>query len=272
MKDVIINWIVTNGIPILTIIVVALVADIFVNGLFGKVRQIRTYDLDEQDKRIKTVLSVIQSALKVLIFIIALLSILDQLHINIKPILAAAGVLGVAIGFGSQRFIEDIISGLIIILNREIRVGDVVKINGIQGYVEKITLNMVVLRDMEGSVSFIRNGKIDIVSNLTQDFSFYVTDISVSYSTDVEHAIQVIKSVGQDLLENGTSKDSILAPIEVFGLDKFDDSAIIIKTRIKTKPIKQWEVGREFNLLLKKAFDREGIEIPFPQCSVHIEK
>lgn len=223
----------------------------------------------EEEKKIKTFRQIIKSVFDIFIIIICSLMIIEKLGINIAPILAAAGVVGLAIGFGSQRLVEDIITGITLLVTDQIRVGDVVKIGEYAGFVESIDLKMVVLRDLSGNVHFIRNGKIDIVTNMTKDFSYYVMDIGIAYKENVESVIQIIKQVDEELRQDENIAENILEPVEVLGLDKFDDSAVIIKARIKTKPIKQWEVGRAFNLRLKNKFDELGIEIPFPHRTLY---
>jgi small conductance mechanosensitive channel len=204
------------------------------------------------------------------VMIIAVIMILGEFGIQIGPILAAAGIVGVAIGFGSQYLVQDVISGFFILLQDQIRVGDVVIIGGKGGLVEKVSLKNTVLRDLSGNVHFIRNGTIDVVTNMTKDFSQYVFEIGVAYRENVDEVIEVAKAVDEDLRNDDEYKDDILEPLEVLGLDKFADSALIIKARTKTRPIKQWRVAREFNRRLKIAFDEKGIEIPFPHVTLYM--
>lgn len=272
IKNLVYTWLITSGLKILLIIglLVGLIkiVKISTNKLLHLYST--TSDNPEYDKKIQTVKSITISLINFIIISIGTVLILQELGINVGPILAAAGVLGVAIGFGSQRFIEDIISGFIILLNDQIRVGDVVQIGDKNGYVEKIDLQMVVLRDLSGNVHFIRNGKIDIVTNMTRDYSYYVFDIGVAYKENIENVVAILNAIGHELEQDSAFSDDILAPLEILGLDKFDESAIIIKARIKTKPIKQWGIGREFNLRLKNKFDEFGIEIPFPHRTLYI--
>ena len=196
-------------------------------------------------------------------------NILQDLGIDMKPILATAGVLGVAVGFGAQRFVQDVIACLNILLTGQIRVGDVVKVQGVAGTVERVTLTMVVLRSYEGCVHYIRNGLIDIITNQTRDFSFAVLDISVAYKENIPYVMQVLKETGDELKNDSEFREKILDNIEILGLDSFDESSILVKCRIKTYPQFQWEVKRKFNLMIKERFDKEGIEIPFPQIVVN---
>jgi small conductance mechanosensitive channel len=196
--------------------------------------------------------------------------ILEKLGIQIGPILAAAGVLGLAVGFGAQKLVEDVISGFFILLEDQIRVNDVVVISGTGGLVEKVNLRMVVLRDLAGNVHYIRNGSIGTVTNMTKEYSRYVFDIGVAYREDTDEVVEVIKKVDEEMRADSGFKDLILEPIEILGVDKFADSAVIIKARTKTKPVQQWAVGREFNRRLKKKFDELGIEIPFPHTTLYM--
>ena len=265
------GWIITSGLQIVLVIVVMLVVSkvlhVAVNRAIG--RAARTDDV-EQKKRSDTLRSTINSLISVAVFTIALVVVLGQLGIEIGPILAAAGVLGLAVGFGAQTLVADLISGFFILLDEQIRVGDVVDIAGKGGLVEKVNLRMVTLRDLAGNVHFVRNSSISVVTNMTKEYSRYVFDIGVAYREDVDEVIEVIRMVDAELRGDPAYSDSILEPIEILGLDAFADSAVIIKARTKTRPIKQWEVGREFNRRLKKAFDARDIEIPFPHVTLYM--
>jgi small-conductance mechanosensitive channel len=266
-----IEWVVTSGLRILLIIILTLVvlrvAKFVSNRVFGF--SAKATDL-EFKKRMDTLSSLTSHILFVAILFVSAIIILGELGVEIGPVIAAAGIVGVALGFGAQSLVQDVISGFFMLLEDQIRVGDVIQVGDKGGVVEKITLRTVVLRDLSGNVHFIRNGQIQVVTNMTKEYGRYVFDIGVAYKEDVDHVIEVVKRVDEELRGNPGFKDDILEPIEILGLDKFADSAIIIKARIKTKPIKQWAVGREFNRLLKKRFDEEGIEIPFPHVTLYI--
>lgn len=227
---------------------------------------------EEFQKRKNTLKSITTSVIDIFIAVSAFLLILYTIGVDIAPILAAAGVVGIAVGFGAQRFIEDIITGIIILTEDQIRVGDVVKIADKGGLVEKVDLKMVVLRDLSGNVHYIRNGRIDTITNMTKEFSRFVFDIGVAYRENIDEVIEIIKQVDEELRNDEEYKNDILEPIEVFGLERFDDSAQIIRARIKTKPIKQWNIARAFNKRLKKKFDENNVEIPFPHRTIYIGK
>ncbi len=243
------------------------IANILINKIMKKII-LKLEDL-ESKKQYNTLRLILISIMDTIIFLFFGTNILEDIGIDMKPILATAGVLGIAVGFGAQRFIQDVIAGLNILLTGQIRVGDVVKVQGVAGTVERVTLTMVMLRSYEGCVHYIRNGLIDIVTNQTRSFSYAVLDISVAYKEDISHVMDILKQTGDELKNDIKFKDMILDDIEVLGLDSFDDSSILIKCRIKTYPQFQWEVKREFNLRIKEKFDSLGIEIPFPQIVVN---
>jgi small conductance mechanosensitive channel len=223
----------------------------------------------ESGKRADTLMNILYGAGKVVIWAIFLMILLKKLGVDIGPILAGAGIIGLAVGFGAQELVRDFLSGFFILLENQIRKGDVAIINGTGGLVEDIALRTITLRDFSGTTHIFQNGKINTISNMTMEWSAMVFDIGVAYKEDPEQVISVMKQVGEDLAEDPEFKEHILEPLEIFGVDKFADSAVIIKARIKTKPIMQWTVGREYKKRLKYAFDEHGIEIPFPHTTVY---
>lgn len=269
--DIIIQWLSTNGVRILLIIVVTFIA-LRLNRFFSS--RIFSFMKKEKDiefqKRVDTLSNIIRYIVMVAVLLVATIMIMDEFGIEIGPVLAAAGIVGLAVGFGAQNFVQDIISGFFILLEDQIRVGDVVQIADKGGLVEKVTLRMVVLRDLGGNVHYVRNGQIQVVTNMTKEFSYYLFDIGVAYREDVDEVIEMIKKVDEEMRNDPGFKDDILDPIEILGLDKFGDSAIVIKARIKTKPIRQWVVGREFNRRMKRVFDENNIEIPFPHLTLYM--
>ena len=220
--------------------------------------------------RIRTLMSVLWTIIAGLVWFTAVLTILGQVGVNVTPILASAGVVGLAVGFGAQNLVKDFVSGFFLILENQIRVGDVAIINGTGGLVEAITFRTIVLRDQAAVVHVFPNGSINTLSNMTKDWSAYVMDIGVGYKEDTDHVIEVMRRVGGELQADPQYGSAMLEPIEIIGLDAFTDSAVIIKARLKTLPIRQWMVGREYRRRLKKAFEAENIEFPFPQRTVHV--
>lgn len=243
------------------------VANIVVNKIFKRII-LKLDDLETQ-KQYNTLRLILLSVADTVIFLFFGTNILQDMGIDMKPILATAGVLGVAIGFGAKRFVEDVISGLNILLTGQVRVGDVVIISGYEGTVEKITITMIVLRSFDGTLHFIRNGLIDTISNRTRKFAFVVFNVTVAYKENIKRVMETLKALGEDFKNDPYYKNHVLEDIEVLGLDDFLDSSILIKCRIKTTPQSQWEVKRKFNLLIKEKFDELGIEIPFPQVVVN---
>lgn len=267
------QWVVTNGLRIVLILALTVIALKAARMLSVRMLSLfKQKDDMEFKKRAETLSAVIRYILTVGIFIVAAMMILRELGIEIGPMLAAAGIVGLAVGFGAQSLVQDVISGFFILLEDQIRVGDVVNIAGTGGLVERVNLRMTILRDLSGSVHYIRNGQINVVSNLTKEFSCYVFDIGVAYREDVDEVINVIREVGEDLRSDPDYQNDIIEPIEIMGLDQFADSAVVIKARAKTLPLKQWRVGREFNRRLKKKFDECGIEIPFPHTTLYMGK
>ena len=267
LQDILSSQWFTTSLQVIFFSAVIKLANIIVDKFITKITK---YQNDfELKKQLYTLKAITKSIINTIIVAIATMFILNNLGIDIRPILTAAGVLGVAVGFGAKRFFEDIITGFSLLLEGQIRVGDYVEISGNEGIVEKVDIKLIQLRDMHGRVHYIRNGMVDIVTNYTREFSYYVFDISIAYKENVGRVIEIIKELGDDFCQNSELKEYILAPLEMFGLDKFGDSAIVIRARIKTKPIKQWEVGRAFNKRIKERFDELGIEIPFPQITVN---
>jgi small-conductance mechanosensitive channel len=266
------NWFVTTGLRIILIAIITLIVIKGVKVLSKRLNVAFSKQKidDESKKRASTLSSVIRHLLTVVILIVAAMTILGQLGVEIGPILAAAGIVGLAVGFGAQNLVKDVINGFFILLEDQIRVGDVVQIAGKGGLVEKVNLKMTILRDFSGNVHYIPNGNIDVVMNMTKDFSCYVFDIGVAYRENLDEVTEIIKEVDEELRNDPSFSEDILEPMEIFGLDQFADSAIIIKARYKTKPIKQWGVAREFNRRLKKKFDEKNIEIPFPHLTLYM--
>lgn len=224
----------------------------------------------ESAKRAGTLVKLLFQGARVLIWVTGILIVLRELGVEIAPILASAGIAGVALGFGAQNLVRDLIAGFFMLLENQVRVGDVVIANGTGGLVEEVNLRTLVLRDVAGVKHFFPNGTITTLSNVTQEWSAYVFDIGIDYRSDVDRAIEIMRRVGGELRDDPQFGPMMLDAVEVFGVDNFADSSVIIKGRLRTQPIKQWEVGREYRRRLKKAFDAEGISIPFPQRTVHI--
>jgi small conductance mechanosensitive channel len=221
-------------------------------------------DAMERGKRARTLSAVIQNFMTVLIVGIAVLMVLKQFDLDITPILTGAGIVGLAVGFGAQTLVRDIISGFFLILENQVRVGDEAAINGTPGLVEAINLRTIVLRDIEGTVHVFPNGAINTLANRSKDFSYYVIDLAVSYYDDSDRVAEVLREVAAELQRDPVFGPSILEPIEILGVDAFSEWSARLKARIRTMPLKQWEVGRELRRRIIKAFRQHGFGIPFP--------
>ncbi|MBT5459218.1 MAG: mechanosensitive ion channel, partial [Rhodospirillaceae bacterium] len=205
--------------------------------------------------RARTLLPLLRTTLLVVLVTLFLLVTLSELGLNIAPLLAGAGVIGLAIGFGAQTLMKDIITGMFILVEDQLAVGDVVKVGSHAGVVETMTLRTIRLRDLAGTVHVVPFSEVTTLENMTKDFSRYVFEVGVAYREDTDTVVEALKQVGDDLLQDEAFKDLIISPLEVLGVDSFGDNAVIIKARITTQPIKQWQVGREFNRRMKKHFD-----------------
>lgn len=234
-----------------------------------RVQKSETIDNDEGAKRINTLSGIIFGIGRIFLWTIFALILLGKFNINIAPILASAGIVGLAVGFGAQELVRDFISGFFILLEDQIRTGDVAIINGTSGTVEKIEMRTTTLRDSSGIVHIFQNGKINTLSNMTKGWSAIVIDIGVAYKEDTDKVTEIMKQVGDEMQKDPEISPKILSPVDVWGLDQFGDSAVILKVKITTKSGMQWSVSREYRRRIKKAFDAQNIEIPFPHISIY---
>lgn len=268
----------TGALRVLLILLIAYIAVKLVRralariaaAMLNRMERRRGQSGEELEKRAQTLSGILAATSVVAIWIAAVIMALKEVGFNVGPLLAGAGVVGLAVGFGAQSLVKDVISGALMLLENQVRVGDVALINGTGGLVERIiNLRTTVLRGLDGTVHIFANGKINTVSNMTHDYSYYVFDIGVAYKEDTDHVIRVLEQVAEELRQEEEYGSQILEPLDVLGVDKFGDSAVVVKVRIKTKPIKQWMVGREMIRRIKKRFDELGIEIPFPHRSIY---
>lgn len=224
---------------------------------------------DEVTLRMKTLSKLINWLSGIVIFIIVAYFILENFGFSVAPLLAGAGIAGIAFGFGGQYLIRDLINGIFILLEDQYRINDVVKIGDCSGLVEEINLRITTLRDLDGRVIIIPNGEIKTVINYTKGYAQALLDIRVAYKENVDRVMEVIKKIGKELRGDAYYGRLIIGDLEMLGVDDFADSAVVIKFRMKTLPIKQWDVMREFRRRLKNKFDELGIEMPFPQRTLH---
>jgi small-conductance mechanosensitive channel len=227
---------------------------------------------DAAMKRVRTLVGVLWTIAASLVWFMAVLTTLGQIGVNVGPILAGAGVVGLAVGFGAQNLVKDLVSGFFLILENQVRVGDVAVINGTGGLVEAISFRTIVLRDESATVHVFPNGSINTLANMTKDWSAYVIDMGVAYKEDTDRVIDVMRKVSDEMQTDPAYESAMLAPIEILGVDRFADFAVNIKVRLKTQPLQQWKVGREYRRRLKKAFEAARIEIPFPHRTLSMSQ
>jgi len=268
------TWTFESGLKVLLIVVMSYTlvrtVGLIVSRFEHELNRGTGHDALERAKRARTLGSVITKAATVLIVGIAVLMILRELRIDIAPVLTGAGIVGLAVGFGAQTLVRDIISGFFLILEDQVRVGDVAAINGIGGLVEQLNLRTIVLRDAEGAVHVFPNGSITTLANRSKDFSYYVIDLPISYQEDPDRITAILRRIGEEMQNDSRFGPFILEPIEVLGVDAFSVWSMQLKVRIKTVPQKQWDVGRELRKRIKKAFDELGIEMTFPERVVSV--
>ncbi len=246
-------------------LVLVQIADRAIRGLRGRwlLRMIeRTpHASAELEKRAATIGEMLRKSVTVVLWLAALMMALKEAGFDVRPLLAGAGIAGLAIGFGAQSLVRDIITGLFMLLENQIRMEDVVVINGTQGAVEELNLRTTVLRGADGAVHIFHNGAINTLSNLTREYSYYVVNVRVGYKTDPDRAFDALRQAAEELRADAGYAAAILAPLEVLGIDQFADGAMVVQARLKTAPARQWEVGRELNRRIKKKFDEAGIEL-----------
>ncbi len=268
-------WLLTSGLRVLLILGLAW---LLLRALRAGLRRFEAvvHDDDhagrENSKRTRTLIDMLQNLVSVAIVAITVLTVLQELGVNIMPILTGAGILGLAVGFGAQTLVKDIISGFFFILENQVRVGDVAQINGTGGLVEAINLRTIVLRDQGGIVHIFPCGSVTTLSNLSKDYSYALLDIGVAYKHDTDDVVAVLQATANDLQATAEFGSLMLEPIEIVGVEAFGDSSVTIRIRMKTLPLKQWTITREYRRRIKKAFDAAGIEIPFPQRDVHVHR
>ena len=223
-----------------------------------------------RERRGQTISQLLRSVGRLLVISIALL-LTFNVFIDIGPILAGAGILGLAVSFGAQSLVKDFLSGFFILFENQFAIGDVIEAGGTSGTVEKMTLRVVILRDIKGTIHIVPNSEIKVVSNMTRGWSRAVVDIGITYEEDIDRALAVVRDEAAQFSTDKLWGAQLDGPLEVPGIESLSDSAVVIRTLIKTQPGSQWTVAREFRRRLKKRLDREGISIPYPQRRVHVQ-
>jgi len=240
-------------------------------GLVGRLQRFLEGKSPEpgEVRRIQTLAGIVRQVLRIVIVAVGALMFLFTLGVPVAPILTAAGIGGLAIGFGAQSLVKDVITGFFILLENQVRVGDIVQVTGIGGLVESVGIRTLRLRDLSGNVHIIPHGAVDKVTNLTKEFSMYLFEVGVAYREDPDEVIRVVQGIAEEMRGEPSWKGDILDPLETIGVDRFADSAVVIRFRFKTKPLRQWAVGREMNRRIWKKFNAVGIEIPFPHRTLY---
>ena len=273
-SEKIMEWATTSGLRILFLIAGGFIAIRLTSFILVKIRMAFEDDdpetQNEREKRAETLTKVIRNLLTIVVWSIVGMMILREIGVDIGPILAGAGVIGLAVGFGAQTLVKDFLSGMFILIENQFRVGDVVSAAGHSGLVEEISLRTTTLRDLEGKVHVIPNGEIAVVTNMTKEWSRFMIDVGVAYKEDVDHVMEVLKGVGESMTSDPKYSHLILEPLSILGVDSFGDSSVNIRVMFTTKPLQQWGIGREFRRRIKNTFDEKGIEIPFPHQTVYL--
>jgi moderate conductance mechanosensitive channel len=261
--DLVLTWLLTSGIRLVFLLAGAYLLLRMIRLLtdrFNRMLQGFTHSVERQ-KRAQTLSQIVRAVATTVLFVLTTMFVLEEVGLNIAPLLTAAGIGGLAIGFGAQNLVRDVITGFFLLLEDQIRVGDVVKVGDKTGLVEKLGLRVLILRDFDGSVHMIPNGTIATVTNLTKDYSYAVLHIGVSYRVEVDEAVAVLAQVGADLRGDPQFATDLLEDLQVIGIDDFTDLQVRLTLRIKTVPSKQWQVSRELRRRIKKAFDEHGIQM-----------
>lgn len=271
------TWVLThvpNLIRALLIPFAALVVIWILKGLIRRVERLADDDdpntLSEREKRARTLGQILRHVVTVTVWGLALIEIFSELGVDIKPLLAGAGIIGLAIGFGAQALVKDLITGFFLLMENQIRVNDVVTLANVTGLVERINLRTTALRDVEGKVHIIPNGTIGVVTNHTREWSRAVLDVPVAYKEDTDKVQEVLQTVGDEFAQEEAWAGKLLGPFEYPGVERWGESEVVMRMMVQTKPLEQWGVQRELRRRVKQAFDARGIQIPFPQRTVHL--
>jgi small conductance mechanosensitive channel len=265
-----VDWLLGSGLKIFFIVMFAYVITRVIDLATTRferylINQQTAGGLDEHAKRARTLGDMTRNVTTAVVIVIAVIYVLQELKFNPLPLLTGAGIAGLAIGFGAQTLVKDVISGFFLILENQIRIGDVAEINGTGGLVEAIHLRTVVLRDQRGAVHVIPCGSINSLANLTKDFAYAVLDVRVHYRHDTDHVVEVLRKAAATISDDPAYAASVFSPLEVLGVESLGDAGVTIRIRLKTLPVRQWEVARELRRRIKKSFDEAGIEIPVVQ-------
>jgi len=267
------SWAADNASHALRIGLIVVAALVLLRGIRVLVPRIREHLANRQEsiedaKRIQTIMRVAHYLLSLSTIGVAALLVMGEIGISLAPILGAAGIVGIALGFGAQTLVKDYVSGFLLLIENQIRVGDMIELGGKSGIVEEVSLRFVRLRDYGGNVHFIPNGAISVITNQSLGFAFAVLDIGITYGSDIDAAMGIMRKVDEEMRADKEQAARILGPLEIAGVDQWADSSLVIRGRIQVKPLEQWNVRREYLKRLKLAFDASGLEIPLPRMKL----
>lgn len=277
LNEHIISWFITTGIELIIIIVVAKLVSVGLHNTIEKIvrKAVPSHDFIDsasEKKREDTLIRVFSGTMKILLYGVTFMLVLSALGVTIGPVLAGAGVAGVAFGFGAQYLVRDLISGFFIILENQFRVGDAVEVAGITGIVENVTLRVTTVRNLDGILHFVPNGEMKVVANKSKDFSRVNLVVGVSYGADIDKVIDVVNSIGEEIAHDEVWGQKILKAPQFLRVDNLGESSVDVRIVGETKPLEQWSVAGELRKRIKQRFDKEGIEIPFPQRVVTLKQ
>jgi small conductance mechanosensitive channel len=266
------NWLVAAGLRIAGLAIGAYVVVRVVRAASRRLERYLTQgtglDVIERTKRAQTLARIIQKTLVVIVVAMAGLMMLRELDVDITPVLTGAGIAGLAVGFGAQTLVRDVITGFFLIAEDQVRVGDVAVVNGQGGLVEQVNLRTIVLRDESGTVHIFPNGEVKTLANMSKDFSYYVITVPLPFDADIDAAADALREAAAGMMEAPDFKPHILEPIDVYGVDAFEPGQLVLKARIKTVPLKQWMVGRELRKRIARTFAQRGIVIATPAVTL----
>ena len=270
------EWAVRTGVRVAMLLLLAFATNRFAASVIRRAENemVATGDAQgfERRKRARTLGASFRRFLSVLVWSTAVLVILRELDVDITPVLTGAGIIGLAVGFGAQTLVKDIISGIFVIAEDQVRVGDIAIVNGVEGTVEEINLRTIVLRNLEGVVYTISNGDIRTLANRSKDFAYYVITLGIDYDDDSDEVVEAVRAAAAELEKDSVFGPHILEPLEVFGMEDFNATQVSLRFRIKTLPHKQWEVGRELRRRVKRGLTARGIKLPGQKLEVTLRK
>ncbi len=273
------DWLLAHVPAPIRVVLIPLATLLLISIARGLIRRIERFVDDgddtivsEAEKRARTLSLILSQLVTVTLWSLAAVLVLGELGVDVKPILAGAGIIGLAVGFGAQALVKDLITGFFLLLENQIRVGDVVRAAGVSGLVEQINLRTTVLRDGDGTVHIVPNGAITTVSNMTREWARAILDVGVDYGADVPQYLAVLQAVGRDLEHDPAWAPRLRGTFDAPGIERFEESRLVLRLQVQTRPVEQWSVGRELRRRVKAAFDEAGLRFARPARDIHINR